>query len=93
MIKFIPKIVPIKSVLSDKEGFINNAKNKSLSAQLENRFKNVLCPDHSDIQSSIFFDHNDNGVNMTVQSYCCDKFNETLVLIAAEKYPLPPKQD
>lgn len=65
MIKFIPKIVPIKSVLSDKEGFVSNAKNKSLSAQLENRFKNVLCREHLNTKSSIFFDHNDNGVNMT----------------------------
>lgn len=93
MIKFIPKIVPINSILSDRLSFVNNAKNKSLSPQLENRFKNVFCPNHLNIDSIVLCDFKENGSLMKVQSYCCNTFKQTLDLIVTERYPLPTEHD
>lgn len=88
MIKFTPKTVEVKSIMLDKEAFVNNSKNISLAAQLENRFKSVFCKEHPTEYSIILFDY---GTKMFIKHYCCNTFKETLDQITNEQYPLPPK--
>ena len=92
MIKFIPFQSSVKSIFKDKDGFLNNAKNKSIATQLENRFKDVSCPTHLYVESKISVMQKVDGLIMGIEAYCCENFKETLSLIAQEKFPLPPKE-
>ena len=58
MIKFIPNTVSVQSIFKDKDGFLSNAKNKSIACQLENRFKDVNCPIHLHVVSKISVEQN-----------------------------------
>ena len=87
MIKFIPKLVNISSPLSDPEKFTSNLANKSLSAQLNNRFEGRFCSDHPTFENTLLVHFQKTGDIITVQSYCCDKFKMTLDLIAQNKDP------
>jgi hypothetical protein len=93
MIKFIPKLVDIKSPLSDPEGFTSNLANKNIAGQLQNRLSEVVCKEHPESDSIILFEFKESGPLMEVTSYCCDSFKQILDLIAVEKYPLPPKKE
>ena len=87
MIKFIPQLVDIKSPLSDPENFTSNLANKSLSAQMDKKFKEKFCPEHPDFENKILVHFKTDGDMMTVQSYCCDKFKQKLDMIADNKNP------
>ena len=87
MIKFIPKIVNISSPLSDPEKFASNLANKSLAAQLNNRFDGRFCSDHPTFENTMIVHFQKDGDIMTVKSYCCDNFKVTLDLIAQNKDP------
>lgn len=87
MIKFIPKLVDIKSPLSDPENFTSNLANKSLAAQMDKRLEGKFCPEHPNFENTILVHFKKDGDIMTVQSYCCDTFKQKLDLIADNQNP------
>ena len=89
MIKFIPKLVDIKSPLSDPEGFASNLANKSLAAQMDKKLEGKFCSNHPDFENTILVHFKKDGDIMTVQSYCCDTFKQKLDMIADNKNPFP----
>ena len=87
MIKFVPKLRGVQSVLTDSENYVHNISNKSLASQCNDRFGGKGCPKHPDFENTLEVDLANEGRFIEIVSYCCDEFKPTLELIADNKDP------